>query len=123
MSRLKKISNQILVDADYNSKNRNITVLPLKHGPQGPNETVAFWETVSKKTSITEKSHYFIIGGQHTVEAHKQLIEKGDIPTAEKPLASTFNIIPIWQKFDLQKNDIVHLSKSLNQNIVGEQKE
>ena len=123
MTRLKKICNQVLVDADYNSEYRNITVLPLKHGPHGPHQAVTFWETLPKRTSITEKSHYYIIGGQHTVEAYKQLIDKGDIPECDIPLASTFKIIPIWQKFDLQRNDIVHLSKSLNQNIVGEQKE
>ena len=42
MTWLKKICNQVLVDADYNSEYRNITVLPLKHGPQGPHQAVTF---------------------------------------------------------------------------------
>lgn len=122
-SRLKGIKNQILVDPDYHSEKRYITVLPLRAGPYGEKNLVKYWDVVPKKESLTAKTHYYIIGGQHTVEAHRHLVEQGHIPEADKEAASTFNIIPIWENFDSKKNEIMHLSKSLNQNIAGEQRE
>ena len=122
-SRLKRIKNRILVDSGYHSENWYITVYPIKTAPQGPEKIPKFWDTCPKKENLTSTTHYYIIGGQHTVEAHRLLLENGDIPERNKLLASTFNVISIWQVFDLKNNDVVHLSRALNQNIVGEQRE
>ena len=121
--RLKKIKNMILVDGDYTSENRFITVLPLRVGPYGPNKKVKYWDECPLKEKLTLHLHYYIIGGQHTVEATRLLIESGDIPAKDKAMASTFNIIPIWRVYNPKNNDIAHLSRALNQNIVGEQRE
>ena len=118
--RLKKIKNRILVDGDYTSESRFITVLPLKEGPHGPDKKVKYWDECPPKEKLTPHLHYYIIGGQHTVEATRLLIESGDIPAKDKAMASTFNIIPIWRVYDPKNNDIVHLSRALNQNVVGE---
>jgi len=65
---------------------------------------------------------FYTIGGHHTVEAHRRLVETREIVEAHKTLASTFNIILIWvhpSKFE----HAIYLSKALNQNIADEQKE
>ena len=121
--RLVGIKNRILVDADYHSENRYITVLPLRRGPYGPDKTVDFFSSCPRKDQITAKTHYYIIGGQHTVQGTQELIESGDIPHGDKAVASTFNIIPIWANYDNKRTEMMHLSKALNQNVAGEQKE
>jgi len=83
---------------------------------------VEYWGVCLKRENLTSTTHYYIIGRQYTIEAHKNLVEKGEISNCDKSVASTFNIISIWA-IDANTLDIMHLSKVLNQNIVGEQKE
>ena len=61
-------------------ENRYIIVLPLKKGPHRPDREVTFWDTCPRSISLTKRSHYYIIGGQHTMEAHKVLIDNEEIP-------------------------------------------
>jgi hypothetical protein len=66
--------------------------------------------------------HVDIIGGQHTVEAHKNLIDVGEIAESNKAEASRFSVIPVWaHKRDPMK--LILLSRVLNQDIAGPQKE
>ena len=109
------------IDGDYHSKYRLITMLPLKRGPYSPDGIVKFCNPCLPREKLTNTTHYYIIGGQHTVEAHKILVGSGEIPECDKDDASTFNIIPLWAHND--SLEIMHLSKALNHNIAGEQKE
>ena len=119
--RLQGILNRVRINGDYHSEYRLITVLPLKRGPYGSDGVVEFFNPCPPREKLTNTTHYYIIGGQHTVEAHKILVESGEIPECDKEDASTFNIIPLWAYND--SLEIMHLSEALNQNIAGEQKE
>ena len=81
--RLKKIKNRILVDGNYTLESQFITVLPLKEGPHCLDKKVKYWDECPPKEKLTPHLHYYIIGGQHTVEATRLLIESGDIPTKD----------------------------------------
>ena len=99
---------------------RLITVFPLKRGPYGLDGIVEFFNLCLPREKLTNTTYYYIIRGQHTVEAHKILIESCEIPECDKIDASIFNIIPLWAHNE--SLEIMHLSKALNQNIAGEQK-
>ena len=60
--RLKKIKNRILVDGDYTSESRFITVLPLKERPYGPDKKVKYWDECPLKEKLIPHLHYYIIG-------------------------------------------------------------
>ena len=74
--RLQGILNRVRIDGDYHSEYRLITLLPLKHGPYGLDGVVEFFNPCPPRQKLTSTTHYYIIGGQHTVEAHKILIER-----------------------------------------------
>ena len=119
--RLSGILNRVHIDGDHHSEYKLITVLPLKRGPYGPIKIVEFFNPCVPREKLTTTTHYYIIGGQHMVEAHRILVETGEILECNRDDASTFNIIPLWAHNELL--EIMHLSKALNQNIAGEQKE
>lgn len=120
--RLEAITNKALIAPDYESELRVITVLPLMLGPYGPHNVVKYYEEKPPDSVFQDpKTHYYIIGGQHTVTAFKNLLEKNQI-REDKHLASTFNIVPVWAK-PSKHTDLMHFSRALNQNLVGEQKE
>ena len=120
-SRLQEILNRVRIDGDYHSEYRLITVLPLKLGPFGPEKIVEFFNPCLPREKLTSTTHYYIIGRQHMVEAHRILVEIGEIPKCDKDDANTFNIIPL--RAYSESLEIMHLSKALNQNIASEQKE
>ena len=119
--RLQGILNRVHINGDYHLKYRLIIVLPLKHGPYGLDGNVEFFNPCPPREKLTSTTHYYIIEGQHTMEAHRILVETSEILECDKDDASTFNIIPLWAHNE--SLEIMHLSKALNQNIAGEQKE
>jgi hypothetical protein len=120
--RLKALTNQARITPRYSGTDREITVLPLKRGPYGSNRAVEFFSTPPEKLQITNSTHFYIIGGQHTVESYKTLIEGGEIEDADKAKASRFSIIPVWaHKSDHIK--LMLLSRVLNQDMAGPQRE
>jgi hypothetical protein len=110
------------LETDFDADWRVITVLPIKLGPYGAERKASYFDTWPKVDSITSNTHYYIIGGQYTVEAYRTLVLQGEFPEADVKDASCFKIIPIFaarSKF----SDVIHLSRALNQNVAGEQKE
>ena len=68
--------------------------------------------------SLKSTTHLFIIGGQHTVECYKNLVEAGKVDEADKAKASSFNIIPVFApKADHLK--LLLLSRVLTQDMAG----
>ena len=121
--RLKNMINKARLESDYDSEFRIITVFPLKLGPYGPNKKASCYDVQPIKESFTgNKTHYYIIGGQHTVEAYKTLVRNDEIQESEKMKASSFAVIPIWAPRS-KWNDIILPSRALNQNIPGAQRE
>lgn len=121
-TRLPGMMNKARLKTDYDVDWRIITVLPVKMGPYGADKKATYFDTCPKADEITATTNYFIIGGQHTVEAYKRLVAAKEIPEADVQEASCFKIIPIFaprSKF----TDVMHLSRALNQNVAGEQKE
>ena len=117
--RLRALTNQARINPKYTGTDREITVLPLKRGPYGSNRAVDFYSTPPDKNQLLKSTtHFFIIGGQHTVECYKNLVEAGEVDIADKAKASSFNIIPIFApKADHLK--LLLLSRVLNQDMAG----
>ena len=121
--RLRALTNQACINPRYTGTDREITVLPLKRGPYGSNRAVEFYSTSPDRNQLLKSTtHFFIIGGQHTVECYKNLIEYGEVNEAHKDKTSSFNIILVFApKADILK--LLLLSCLLNQNVAGPQKE
>ena len=121
--RLRALTNQARINPRYNGTDREITVLPLKRGPYGSNRAVEFYNTFPDRNQLLKSTtHFFIIGGQYTVECYKNLVESGEVDEADKAKASSFNIIPVFaSKVDHLK--LLLLSHVLNQDMAGTQKE
>ena len=117
--RLRALTNQACINPRYIGTDREITVLPLKRGPYGNNRVVKFYKTPSDRNQLLKSTtHFFIIGGQHTVECYKNLVESGEVDKADKAKASSFNIIPVFApKADHLK--FLLLSCVLNQDMAG----
>ena len=115
--RLRALTNQARINPKYTGTDREITVLPLKRGPYGSNRAVDFYSTPPDKNQLLKSTtHFFIIGGQHTMECYKNLIEAGEVDIADKAKASSFNIIPVFApKADHLK--LLLLSRVLNQDM------
>ena len=93
--RLRVLTNQTQINPRYTGTDREITILLLKRGPYGNSRVVEFYNTPPNRNQIKSSTNFFIIGGQHTVECYKNLIESGEIDESDKAKASTFNIIPV----------------------------
>ena len=121
--RLRALTNQARINPRYTGTDREITVLPLKRGPYGSNRAVEFYSTPPDRNQLLKSTiHFFIIGGQHTMECYKNLVESGEFDEADKAKASSFNIIPVFvPKADHLK--LLLLSRVLNQDMAGPQKE
>ena len=123
VERLRALTNQARINPRYIGTDREITILPLKRGPYGSNKAVEFYSTPPDRNQLLKSTtHFFIIGGQHTVECYKNLVESGEVDEADKAKASSFNIIPVFApKADHLK--LLLLSHVLNQDMAGPQKE
>ena len=117
--RLRALTNQAHINPRYTGSDREITVLPLKRGPYGSNRAVEFYSTPSDRNQLLKSTtHFYVIGGQYTVECYKNLVESGKVDEADKAKASSFNIIPVFApKADHLK--LLLLSRMLNQDMVG----
>ena len=112
--RLKSMINKARQESNYNSEFRYIIVFPMKLGPYGPNGKATFYDVQPNKEVLGQaRTHYYIIGGQHTVEAYKYLVHNDEIPECDRKQASSFQIIPIWAPRS-KWNDIIMLSRALN---------
>ena len=121
--RLRALTNQARINPRYTGTDREIIVLLLKRGPYGSNRAVEFYSTpLDRNQLLKSTTRFFIIGGQHTVECYKNLVEAGEVDEADKAKASSFNIIPVFApKADHLK--LLLLSRVLNQDMAGPQKE
>ena len=121
--RLRALTNQTCISPRYTGTDKEITVLPLKRGPYGSKRAVEFYSTLPDRNHLLKSTTlFFIIGGQHTMECYKNLIESSEVDEADKAKASTFNIIPVFApKADHLK--LLLLSCMLNQDIARPQKE
>ena len=121
--RLRALTNQARINPRYTGTDREITVLSLKKGPYGSNKVVEFYSTPPDRNQLLKSTtHFFIIGGQHTVECYKNLVEAVEVDEADKAKASNFNIIPVFApKADHLK--LLLPSRVLNQDMAGPQKE
>ena len=117
--RLRALTNQARINPRYTGTDREITVLPLKRSPYGSNRAVEFYSTSPDRNQLLKSiTHFFIIGGQHTVECYKNLVEVGEVDEADKAKASSFNIIPVFApKADHLK--LLLLLHVLNQDMAG----
>ena len=114
--RLKSMINKARLESDYDSEFHYITVFPMKLGPYGPNGKATFYDVQPNKEVLVQAwTHYYIIGGQHTVEAYKYLVHNNEIPECDRKRALSFQIIPIWA-LKSKWNDIIMLSRAQNQN-------
>ena len=121
--RLRALTNQARINPRYTGTDREITVLPLKRGPYGSNRAVEFYSNPTDRNHILKSTtHFFIIGGRHTLECYKNLVESSEVDEADKAKASSFNIILMFApKADHLK--LLFLSCVLNQDMAGPQKE
>ena len=72
--RLRALTNQARINPRYTGTDREITVLPLKRGPYGSNRAVEFYSTPPDRNQLLKSTtHFFIIGGQHTVDVRAQI--------------------------------------------------
>jgi len=84
---------------------------------------VAFYDSIPNKKDLMSTTNYYIIGGQHTIKVHKNLVESGEILECDKAQASSFKIIMVWapvSSASYSNVDLVFLSRSLNQNIASQ---
>ena len=121
--RLRALTNQARINPRYIGTDREIIVLPLKRGPYGSNRAVNFYSTpLDRNKLLKSTTYFFIIGGQHTVECYKNLVEFGEVDEADKAKASSFNMIPVFvPKVDHLK--LLLLSRVLNQDMARPKKE
>ena len=121
--RLRALTNQARINPRYTGTDKEIIVLPLKRGPYGSNKAVEFYSTPPNRNQpLKSTTHFFIIGGQYTVECYKNLVEAGKVDEADKAKASSSNIILVFApKADLLK--LLLLSRVLNQDMAEPQKE
>jgi hypothetical protein len=75
-----------------------------------------------KRHFLKDTTEFYIIGGQHKVEAHKTLVGNNEISEADQAKASRFNVIPLWCA-SMEKTKLLMLSRILNQELAGAQKE
>jgi hypothetical protein len=62
--------------------------------------------------------YFFIIGGQHRVEAYTQLVNDGTFKEADKHAANNFPIIPVFTTPENHKR-LETLSQILSQDLAG----
>ena len=116
--RLRALTNQAQINPRFTRTERKIIVLPLKRGPYGSNRAVEFYNTPPERYQIKNSTNFFIIGGQHTVECYKNLVESGEINEADKAKVSTFSIIVVFApKANHMK--LLLLLRMLNQDMAG----
>jgi hypothetical protein len=95
--RLNAIINQAHIQSKFNCSERVIVVLPLKLGPYGGQGQVSMYkEEPIKKNLLKDTTEFYIIGGYHTVEAHRTLVANNEIPEVDQVEASQFNVILVW---------------------------
>ena len=88
--RLRALTNQAYINPKYTGTDKEIIVLPLKRDPYGTNRAVEFYSTPPDRNQLLKSTtHFFIIGGQHTVECYKNLVEAGKVDEATKPRPPT----------------------------------
>ena len=118
--RVDRIAMQVEIVPDISLVRAQVIVLPLKGYA---NEKPIYFSSRPEKKDINASTHYYIIGGQHTVAAHKQVLSTKDhISDFKRGLLSKFSIIPVWcEESNFQK--LLYLSRVLNQDVAGERTE
>jgi hypothetical protein len=116
------IINMVYITMDLLSSDRKITVVPIKTQSIGPNRLMEFYKEKPNHSTITCITHFFIIRGQHRVEAYRQLVNDGTFKEADKHAPNSFLIIHVFTTLENYKR-LVTLSRVLNQDLVGLQKE
>lgn len=121
LDRLKHLMMAIDIVPDISLVRAQVVVLPLKaFGNKG---TPVYFDRAPVESEITADTHFFIIGGQHTVEAHKKIVlGPKHISDLKKNLLSNFAIIPVWCHQSNHKL-LLYLSRVLNQDVAGERTE
>jgi hypothetical protein len=64
-----------------------------------------------KRHFLKDTTEFYIIGGQHKVEAHKTLVGNNEISEADQAKASRFNVIPLWCA-SMEKTKLLMLSRT-----------
>ena len=57
----------------------HFVVLLLRSHPDEPFPRPRFFDRLPTYKEIKDNTHYYIIGGQHTVKAHRVLIQEGNL--------------------------------------------
>jgi hypothetical protein len=120
--RLEDILNATRARSQATASISEIRVMPLKSKPL-PGRVDFFMTKPTVQDCQKESTHFWIIGGQHTVEAHKILAK--DLPsTWTMDEISHFPVIPVWAKPDKEGElNMLQYSRGLNQDLSGVRKE
>ena len=121
-NRLKALTNLAGIIPRYSGTDKEIIVLPLKRGLYESNKVVEFFTSPLERHQIKSSTNFYIIGGQHTIESYKNLVNGSEIDDANKAKVSTFCIISLWAP----KSGHIKLmlfSYLLNQDMAGPRKE
>ena len=96
--------------------------MPLKSKPQ-PGQVEFFPTKPTVQDCQKDSTHFWIIGGQHTVEAHK--VRAKDLPsTWTLDEISHFPVIPVWAKPDKEGElNMLQYSRGLNHDLTVVRKE
>jgi hypothetical protein len=91
----------------------DIRVLPLKSRPV-PGRVEFFDTRPTIEDCRNPSTHFYIIGGQYTVEAHRILMHEKPANWTLQEL-SHFSVIPVWTKLDRAgKMTLLQYSRALN---------
>ena len=118
--RVDRIAMQVEIVPDISLVRAQVIVLPLKGFAD---DKAVYFSSRPEKKDINARTHFYIIGGQHTVAAHQKVLStKDQISEFKKGLLSKFSIIPVWcAESNFQK--LLFLSRVLNQDVAGERTE
>jgi hypothetical protein len=107
---------------------QHLYLLPLKKKPinrQGKKEEfppATFFELPPQRHEINAETSFYIIGGQHSVEAHRRLIAEGCLSKPDSEAAAQFKFTLVWAP-PSRHDTLLHLSRVLNQDIAGNRTE
>ena len=126
--RVKALLAQKRLMPSFQMGRQHLYLLPLKGRPmnmEGKREDyppATFFELTPMRNEITAETCFYIIGGQHNVEAHRRLIAEGCLSKPDAEAAAQFKFTLVWAP-PSKHDTLMHLSRVLNQDIAGNRTE
>lgn len=124
--RVTQLINQKRTMPSFQALLQHVYVMPLRGPPRRTRDSdvpvAEYFLEPPKRKDINANTHFYIIGGQHSVAAHKFLIEEGILSPSDAKDASSSCITIVWAKPE-KFSTLIYYSRVLNQDLAGNRTE